>query len=180
MSSNSNHINPIITLDNYEEYFILYMDNELDQNQVQMVKGFLQQHPHLQIELDMLMETKLPVEEISFDKSSLLSVNMPSPVAEEEILLLIDNELQDSRRKIVQLELASNPEYQQQYQQILRTKLDPSEVVVHPNKKELYRHETRVIGIAVWMRIAAALISYQLIKKHFRQEMLLYSPPIIR
>ena len=158
MSSNSNHINPIITLDNYEEYFILYMDNELDQNQVQMVKGFLQQHPHLQIELDMLMETKLPVEEISFDKSSLLSVNMSSPIAEEDILLLIDNELQESRKKIVQLELASNPEYQQQFQQLLHTKLDPSEVVVHPNKKELYRRETRVIGMAVWMRIAAALI----------------------
>jgi hypothetical protein len=158
MSSNSNHINPIITLDNYEEYFILYLDNELDQNQVQRVESFLQQHPHLQIELDMLMETKLPLEEISFDKTSLLSVNMPSHIVEEDLLLLIDNELQESRKKVVQLELSSNLEYQQQYQQILRTKLDPSEVVVHPNKKELYRHETRVIGLAVWMRIAAALI----------------------
>jgi hypothetical protein len=158
MSSNSNHINPIITLDNYEEYFILYMDNELEANQVQMVESFLSQHPHLQIEMDMLMETQLPVEEISFDKTSLLSVNMPSPIAEEDLLLLMDSELEASRKKIVQLELESNPEYQKQYQQILRTKLDPSDKVIHPNKKELYRHETKVIGMAVWMRIAAALI----------------------
>src|SRR5688572_24517230 len=108
MSSKSNHINSIITLDNYEEYFILYMDNELDSHQVQMVKFFLQQHPHLQIELDMLMETKLPVEEVHFDKSSLLSLNMPSTIAEEDLLLFIDGELEDSRKKIVQLELSSN------------------------------------------------------------------------
>jgi hypothetical protein len=158
MSFNSNHINPIITLDNYEEYFILYMDNELDPNQVQMVESFLNEHPRLQLELDMLMETKLPVEEIRFDKSSLFSENMKAPIAEEDLLLFIDNELDSSKKKIVELELASNTKYQQQYQQILRTKLDPLEVIVHPNKKELYRHETRVISMAVWMRIAVALI----------------------
>lgn len=158
MSFNSNHINPIITLDNYEEYFILYMDNELGPDQVQMVESFLKQHPHLQLEMDMLMETKLPVEEIKFDKSSLFSDNMKTPVAEEDLLLFIDNELDSSKKKIVELELASNTAYQQQYQQILRTKLDPFEVIVHPNKKELYRHETRVISMAVWMRIAVALI----------------------
>ena len=158
MSSNSNHINPVITLDNYEEYFILYMDKELNPDQVQMVDRFLQQHPQLQIEMDMLMETKLPLEKISFDKTSLLSVNMPMQVAEEDLLLFIDNELEPSRKKIVELELASNPEYKYQYQQFLLTKLDPSELIVHPNKKELYRHETKVIGIALWMRIAAAII----------------------
>jgi hypothetical protein len=161
MSSNSNHINPIITLDNYEEYFILYMDNELDQHQVKMVEAFLHAHPHLQIELDMLMETKLPVETISFDKFFLLSSNMPSHVVEEDLLLFMDNELNEldpSRQKVVQLELDSNPEYQENYRQLLLSKLDPSEHVIHPNKKELYRHETKVIGFAVWMRIAAALI----------------------
>lgn len=158
MSSNSNHINPIITLDNYEEYFILYMDNELSPAQVQMVESFIQQHPHLRIELDMLMDTKLPFESLAFDKTSLLSENMPAGNKEEELLLYTDNELDEDKRKIVQLELQENKSYHQQYLVLLKTKLDPSETIPHPNKKELYRHEVKVISFTMWMRIAAAVI----------------------
>ena len=31
---------------NYEEYFILYMDNELGAEQKLMVENFIAQHPH--------------------------------------------------------------------------------------------------------------------------------------
>lgn len=55
-----------INLSNYEEYFILYMDNELDAARRQMVEAFVSLHPHLAEELEMLISTKLPVEEISF------------------------------------------------------------------------------------------------------------------
>jgi hypothetical protein len=158
MSSNSNHINPVITLDNYEEYFILYMDNELNEQQSAMVVSFIQQHPELEIELDMLMETRLPAETFSFDKSSLLSIPSHSNFAEEDLLLYIDNELPEEKKKIVQLEIEANTNYQQLYQQVLRTKLDPSEQLPYPNKKELYRHERKVIAFSVWLRVAAVFI----------------------
>jgi anti-sigma factor RsiW len=55
-----------ITLSNYEEYFILYMDNELDAAGRQMVEAFISLHPHLADELDTLMSTRLPVDDMFF------------------------------------------------------------------------------------------------------------------
>ena len=57
-----------IHLGNYEEFFILYMDNELNEEQVKMVDEFLAAHPDLKAEFEILMSTKLPMEEFSFDK----------------------------------------------------------------------------------------------------------------
>ena len=44
---------------NYEEYFILYMDNELGSDARRMVEAFVQQHPELKGELDLLLQYKL-------------------------------------------------------------------------------------------------------------------------
>ena len=66
MSSKPNHIN--IHLGNYEEFLILYMDNELSEDQRLAVENFLSQHPDLRGELELLMTTKLPVEELRMDK----------------------------------------------------------------------------------------------------------------
>ena len=54
---------------NYEEYFILYMDNELGSEERRMVEAFVQQHPDLKEELDNLLQYKLaPDTDIVFDR----------------------------------------------------------------------------------------------------------------
>ena len=42
-----------INYHNYEECFILYMDNELSGDERRMVEAFVQQHPELKEELDL-------------------------------------------------------------------------------------------------------------------------------
>ncbi|MGN6398995.1 MAG: anti-sigma factor family protein [Flavisolibacter sp.] len=158
MSFNANDINNTINLGNYEEYFVLYMDNELSDAQRKMVDTFLLANPDLQAELEILMSTKLPAEAFSFDKEALLSGSMKVNVIDEDLLLYIDNELPSEKKKIVELELTSNKTYQLQYQQIFQTKLDASEVVAYPNKEELYHRTERVIAFKPWMRVAAAII----------------------
>jgi len=147
-----------IHLGNYEEFFILYMDNELNEEQVKMVDEFLVAHPDLKAEFEMLMSTKLPMEEFSFDKKELFAENMKLSSVDEELLLYIDNELPAEQKKTVELELASNKDYQLQLKALLQTKLDPSELITYPDKKELYRHTERVVAFKLWMRIAAAVI----------------------
>jgi hypothetical protein len=134
------------------------MDGELHPEQVQVVESFIALHPHLQTELDLLLSTRLPAEDIVFDKSGLLSQQMPEGSVQEDLLLYIDKELAVDKVKLVEFELAANPLYQLQHQQLLRTKLDPTETILHPDRTELYRREHRVIGLAMWMRIAAAVI----------------------
>lgn len=157
MSFEANDMNTI-HLGNYEEFFILYMDNELSEEQVKMVDEFLAAHPDLKAEFEMLESTKLPLEEFNFDKAGLMAENMRLSSVDEELLLYIDNELGADDKKKVELELASNKDYHAQHQVLLQTKLDPSEKIVYPNKKELYRREERVISIRIWMRVAAAVI----------------------
>jgi hypothetical protein len=151
--------NDMINLGNYEEYFIQYMDNELAAEQKLMVEAFLAQHPHLVEELDLLMSTKLPLDEVSFTgKEELLSSSMKMAMVDENLLLYIDNELPAAERKAVEQKIASNQDYALQHSVLMQTKLSTAEKISHPNKKELYRHTERVIAFKLWMRIAAAVI----------------------
>ena len=157
MSSEANDMNTIHR-GNYEEFFILYMDNELSGEQIKMVDAFLAAHPDLKMEFDALMSTKLPTEEFSFDKKDLLAENMKLASVDEELLLYIDNELSTDQKKTVEMELVLNKNYQQQHQVLLQTKLDPSEIITYPHKKELYRQTVTTVPFKVWMRVAAAVV----------------------
>jgi|GEM_PF-781202 len=161
MSSKQNHNIPDnIHLGNYEEFFILYLDGELDRAQMAMVEAFMTANPDLQTEFELLQSLKLPAEEISIDKSFLTSDAMKLNVVDEELLLFIDQELSPSEQKAFQQKLASDADLQAQHRVLMQTKLDPGEKIVYPNKEELYRHtEKRIIAFRPWMRIAAAVLA---------------------
>jgi hypothetical protein len=155
MSFKEKHIN----LSNYEQYFMLYMDNELTAAQKTQVEDFIAAHPHLAEELDILMSTKLPLEDITiFNKEDLFSPAMQMNVVDESLLRYIDNELTSAERTAVEEKINSNKEYALQHGVLMQTKLDASETIQHPNKKELYRHTEKVVYFKVWMRVAAAII----------------------
>ena len=149
----------MINLSNYEEYFILYMDNELGAEQKLMVENFIARHPHLAQELDVLMNTKLPLDCICFDdKEELFSPSMKVNAVDESLLLYIDNELPSVERKVIEEKISSSDDLALQHSLLMKTKLDASEKISYPNKKELYRYPERVIVFKAWMRIAAAII----------------------
>jgi len=158
MSSKYNDNNPeMIHLGNYEEFFILYMDGELSEEQMTAVDQFLVQHPDLQTEFEMLLSTKLPEENFSFDTSSLTADAMKMETAGERLLLFIDNELPANEASKLQAELKGNKDLATQFELLQKTRLDASETVVFPDKASLYRkEENRRAIIAPWMRIAAA------------------------
>lgn len=156
MLSDKNHT---ITLRNYEEYFILYVDNELDASQKAMVESFAAQHPQLAGELDALMNTKLPLEEVSFaGKEDLLSPAMKLNSVDESLLLYIDDELLPAEKAVVAGRIETDAAYALQHSLLLQTKLNAAETVSYPDKKELYRHEREVVPFTFWMRMAAAVI----------------------
>lgn len=73
----SNSINEI----NYEEQFLLFLDNELTEAENEQTKAFLIAHPELQANFELLQSTKLPQETISFgDKSVLYQKEERKPV----------------------------------------------------------------------------------------------------
>ena len=65
-----------ITRHNYEEYFILYMDNELGSDDRRQVELFVQENPDLKEELDWLLQSRLtPDDSVVFDEKEQLDEN---------------------------------------------------------------------------------------------------------
>ncbi|MBN8865507.1 MAG: hypothetical protein J0H92_19185 [Sphingobacteriales bacterium] len=151
----------MITRHNYEEYFILYLDRELDAATSREVEAFAAQHPDLQAELDLLLQTRLqPDMDISFaGKENLLRSGATTEINagnyEEWFFLYIDNELTPQQRLDVEAWITDKPGYAAELQVLQHTRLQPDTSIVFPDKQSLYRTETRVRAI-FWRRIAIA------------------------
>jgi hypothetical protein len=155
MSSKKHHI---ITRDNYEEYFLLYIDDELPADVRKEVESFVLLHPDLQEELDLLQGTRLESESVVFEgKESLLSNRLELDIPDESLLLFIDNELEPAESRRVQLEIEHNKSYYNGYQQLKAAKLDAADEIICPFKNDLYRSADSRKSLP-WLRIAAAAI----------------------
>lgn len=152
----------MITRHNYEEYFILYMDNELSSDERRMVEAFVQQHPDLKEELDLLLHYKMePDNSVVFNgKEELMKVNGETPISlsnyEEWLVLYTDNELTGAQRITVEEFAAADPSVKKELALMMKSKLQPEEIIF-PYKASLYRKEERRAVPFRW-RIAAAAI----------------------
>jgi hypothetical protein len=150
---------------NYEEYFILYLDNELDSEDRREVELFASEHPDLKAELDILLQSKLsPDTDITFgNKESLLARDSSSISMnnyEQWLFSYIDNELTTEEVKDIERFIAEHPEVKTELGLLQKTKLQP-EAIVFPDKESLYRKEEKAKVVAIhWRRwaVAAALL----------------------
>jgi anti-sigma factor RsiW len=149
---------------NYEEFFLLYIDGELNSNYEQMVETFLQNNPDLQDEFNMLLDTKLEADEVSFDKSALYkneATAINSSNYEEKFLLYVDNELTASTKANVETFVLQNPALQTEFT-LLKNCILPNETIVCPNKESLYKKEEKPV-VFMWVKrlsVAAAFLLF--------------------
>lgn len=146
---------------NYEEYFILYWDNELTEEQKQLVKTFVEVNPDLEEEFRLLGQTRFtPDENILFESKELLARKKISFINqsdyEEWLVAYIDNELKGEEKEAVEKFIAGDPLVQQELALLQKTKLQPEEIVF-PDKSVLYKTERKVRVIEMrWFRVAVA------------------------
>ena len=138
-----------INRNNYEEFFLLYVDGELNTEERLAVENFVQQNTDLAVELEMLMHTQFHPEEIVFtDKETLLRTEgetINERNYEEYFLLYIDNELSLSKRGEVEMYVLQHPKLQDEFTTLKQTILTP-EAISYGDKKDLYRTERRRIA----------------------------------
>lgn len=151
---------------NYEEYFLLYVDNELSSDDRAAVEVFVQENPDLREELNMLLQSVVKADKkITFaDKASLMRNSAASnPVNEtnyeEYFLLYGDDELNNEEKDWVEQFVYKHPQYQSEFELLQSIRFTPNNSIVFPDKQSLYRHEKdeRVI-VMRWWRIAAAAV----------------------
>lgn len=144
---------------NYEEYFILYMDNELSHDEKKMVDLFVQQNPDLEEELTMLLQSRLIADtSLHFDeKEILLRTETGFSPSTELLLHYTDNELSAEEKLRAEQLIITNPSLKTEWDYLQKVKLQPEENIVFPDKSVLYRKEEPVRIIYFnWKRIAVA------------------------
>ena len=147
---------------NYEEFFLLYVDNELTQAERTEVEAFVHENPDLEEELVMLKQSMLkPDRSISFEGKEMLMKPeegglINETTYEEFFLLYADDELDTILRRQVEEFAASKPQFQQELNLLMQTKLSPDHAVVFPDKSLLYKkeEERKPVVIRFW-KIAA-------------------------
>lgn len=151
---------------NYEDFFILYLDNELNQEERKAVEDFLLANPDLQREMASLKQTILsPDQHLIFEGKEQLMVGDSSLINiynyESFLVQHVDGEL--LHHEVVELEkfLALNPYALHELNWLKETRSEPDTAVVFGDKSSLYRHEEvkRMYPVR-WLKqaIAAAVI----------------------
>jgi len=153
-----------INRNNYEEYFLLYADNELTATERKVVEIFLQENVDLKEEFLMIqMTVNSPEREMKLSDKSFLLKTEPSFINEnnyEEIFVLYhDNELSEEQKRKTEKFIAENLKLQSEFESIGKAKLHFEKNLIYPNKKELYRKEKsgKIIPLVLWRSFAAAV-----------------------
>ncbi len=151
---------------NYEEIFLLYVDNELTAAQRKIVEAFVAVNPDLQEEFRLMNDTKFDSQAMLDDafKTSLLKPNEEEELFHEERLLLyIDNELPETEKKSIDEAAAKNEELYKRLQLLQRTVVKADTSIAFPDKSLLYKdaQPARVfamVGTARRWAAAAAIV----------------------
>jgi anti-sigma factor RsiW len=153
----------VITTENYETFFLSYIDGELNAAEQQALDAFLKKHPHLQQELDTWQATRLPASEgLRFDNKEMLyrHADTLTPENYETYLLsYIDGELSATEEQTLHAFLQQHPELRATLQLFERTRLQADPQLRMPGKAALYRNRARRIQPAWWWGAAAAVIA---------------------
>ncbi len=149
---------------NYEEYFLLYVDNELSAAECKQVEAFVQENPDLEEELMMLKQSQLKPDTslVLEDKSSLFKSEKHGMINLENyetfFLLYVDEELNVEDRRSVELFASQHPAQQQELEILMQTRITPETSVVFPDKASLYKKvgSEKVVAFRVWRIVAVA------------------------
>lgn len=157
----------VITRNNYEAYFVMYVDDELNDTGRKAVEQFIEENPDLEEEMVMLQQSVLrPNDHIVFEPKELLfkGAAAKSPIndqnCEEYFVLYGDDELTNAEKEKVEQFVYHHPQYQADFELIQQVKLVPDNSLGFPGKTYLYRTEeddNRVMAFSWWRLTAAAV-----------------------
>lgn len=154
----------MITRNNYEEFFLLYVDNELSPAEREAVERFVEGNPDLREEWELLLQCRISPDEapVFTGKELLLREENPSMIDatnyETWFLSYIDGELDEPARQAVNDFIRRHPDKNVDLQRLQRTVNIPDKTIMFPHKETLYRKEERRIAWLPFARIAVAAL----------------------
>lgn len=127
---------------NYEEFFLLYVDNELTAGQRKIVEAFVATNPDLQEEFELIQQSTF-TDDVKLDETFISSLLKPvaeeTAISEEQLLLYVDDELRVDEKAQIEKELVVNTALQKELQWLRRSQLTADTSIVFPDKSLLYK-----------------------------------------
>jgi hypothetical protein len=148
-----------INRNNYESFFIDYLEGNLDENLVDDFIEFLQQNPDLKEELSLFETVSIEQEDITFSKKELLFKEKfdAENVFNKAAIARMEGDISETEKAEFETYLLLHPEKQKEAELFKLTKLQPDENVVFGKKNKLYRHNAAKT-VLLWTTRAAAVI----------------------
>jgi len=149
-----------INKNNYEAYFLDYLEGNLNENLVNDFIEFLQQNPYLKEELSLLESVSIEPENIPFNKKdNLFKQKLDSEKEfDKAAIASIEGDISVSDKSEFENYIAEHPEKNKDVALFGKTKLQPDETIVFSKKKKLYRHSKQKVFLMWTARVAAILI----------------------
>lgn len=145
-----------INKDNYEVYFLDFVEGNLSAAEIDMLNGFLASHPELESELkefQALSLTDLPIENKELKDS--LKREESTGLLESEYLMIaqVEGEISADEKEQLSALVATQPQLLEELAFFHKTKLAPESTLIFDDKKSLLQNEK---GKIVWWSYAAA------------------------
>jgi hypothetical protein len=149
-----------ITRDNYESFFIDYIEGNLHESMIDQFLDFLNQNPDLKEELHLFEEVNLPEEHVVFQEKQQLhkSTADENRRLENTVVAYIEGDLDADENKAFETYLAGHPELKKEYDLFTKTLLAPDSGIKYPEKRKLYRKSGATIVMSWVARAAAVLV----------------------
>ncbi len=149
----------MITRDNYEPFFLDYLEGNLDESKIDQFLDFLEKNPDLKEELHLFENINLPEEQVVFPgKEYLYKLAQDDNTAFEiKTIAYMEGDLKDEEREAFEEYLGNHPELQKEYNLFAKTRLVADTGIKFQDKQRLYRKSGTTI-LLNWVARAAAVI----------------------
>ncbi len=154
-----------ITRENYEAYYLDYLEGNLGAEESAQLQSFLLVHPELEVDFDGLNSLSLahtPPLQHDFKRGlkqvDMLNDEISEQNAEDLIIAHFEGFLSEKRAEELILFVRTNEYFQQLFHTHERIRLEASAQEIYPNKGDLKRKSNRIVPLLYLSGAAAAIL----------------------
>jgi hypothetical protein len=149
-----------ISRDNYEPFFLDYLEGNLDDCLIDQFLDFLEQNPDLKEELHLFETINLPVEEVVFNgkKELIKTCAEEKYLPETRMIAYLEGDLDEPGKLSFETYLEEFPELWKEYQLYTKTRLVPDRSIHFPAKEKLIKKSGWVVLLNRAGRVAAVMV----------------------
>jgi hypothetical protein len=147
-----------ITLDNYEEFFLDYMEGNLSAQEQIVLDDFLVQNPELKEELEEMELFSLAEEDVQMGKESLKEIPFKSNF-DDFCVAKIEGDLSLEEEFMFDEFVNANPNRIEDVKLYKKTKLNPDHSIIYPDKESLQKKKRKLLPLWIsGVGIAASIL----------------------